>query len=107
MVVRGARLGRARREGADTIEIGPRKGSGSAVPTLVFNVSTDARRGKLPLHLDVNATDRDQDAELEGCSSPAGGRRSDRSSMRDRVLGRAGRLRGQRVLPPRRRVEPV
>ncbi len=35
------------------------------MPTLVFNVSTDARRGKLPLHLDVNATDRDQDAELE------------------------------------------
>ncbi|WP_407318403.1 VOC family protein [Isoptericola halotolerans] len=25
----------------------------------------DPRRGKLPLHIDVNATDRDQDAELE------------------------------------------
>jgi hypothetical protein len=35
------------------------------VPTLVLNRSQEPRRGKLPLHLDVNATDRDQDAELE------------------------------------------
>ncbi len=54
--------------GRDTdasIEIGPREGFGGPVPTLVFNRTADARRGKLPLHLDVNATDRDQDAELE------------------------------------------
>jgi hypothetical protein len=54
-----------REDGGDSIEIGPREGFGGAVPTLVFNLSDDARRGKLPLHLDVNATDRDQDAELE------------------------------------------
>ena len=52
------------REGDLSIEIGPRGGS-TGVPTLVFNSSDDPRRGKLPLHLDVNATDRDQDAELE------------------------------------------
>ena len=53
------------REGDGSIEIGPRGGSTTGVPTLVFNASDDPRRGKLPLHLDVSATDRDQDAELE------------------------------------------
>lgn len=54
-----------REDGGDVIEIGPREGFGGAVPTLVFSRSSDPRRGKLPLHLDVNATDRDQEAELE------------------------------------------
>jgi hypothetical protein len=30
----------------------------------VFNPSTEPKNGKLRLHFDVNATDRDQDAEL-------------------------------------------
>ena len=47
----------------DVVEIGPPERG--AVPTLVLSRSADPRRGKLPLHLDVNATDRDQDAELE------------------------------------------
>jgi hypothetical protein len=47
------------------VEIGPREGFGGLQPTLVFSPSTDPRVGKLPLHIDVNATDRDQDAELE------------------------------------------
>ncbi|RSN63887.1 VOC family protein [Actinomadura sp. WAC 06369] len=47
------------------IEIGPPEGTGNRPPTLVLSRSDDPRRGKLPLHLDVNATDRDQDAELE------------------------------------------
>jgi Glyoxalase-like domain len=47
------------------VEIGPRSGSGGPAPTLVLSPSTDPRRGKLPLHLDVSPTDRDQDAELE------------------------------------------
>lgn len=51
------------REGSDTIEIGPRERG--AVPTLVFSLSRDPRLGKLPLHLDVSPTDRDQSAELE------------------------------------------
>ena len=53
------------RETDDSIEIGPAEGFGGPVPTLVFNRSADPRRGKLPLHLDVNPTDRPQNAELE------------------------------------------
>jgi catechol 2,3-dioxygenase-like lactoylglutathione lyase family enzyme len=49
----------------DDIEIGPPGvGFGGPQPTLVFSPSADARPAKLRLHLDVNATDRDQDAEL-------------------------------------------
>jgi len=53
-----------REDGA--IEIGPADaGFGGPQPTLVFSPSSDPRTGKLRLHIDVNATDRDQDAELE------------------------------------------
>lgn len=49
-----------------SIEIGPPTiGFGGPQPTLVLSPSADPRRGKLPLHIDVNATDRNQDAELE------------------------------------------
>ncbi|QYN22587.1 VOC family protein [Amycolatopsis sp. DSM 110486] len=51
-------------EGAD-LEIGPPGGFGGPLPTLVLSRSDEPKRGKLPLHLDVNPTDRDQDAELE------------------------------------------
>jgi hypothetical protein len=54
-------LGRA----DDGVEIGPRSGFGGPQPTLVFSPTTEPKRAKLRLHLDVNATDRDQDAELE------------------------------------------
>jgi catechol 2,3-dioxygenase-like lactoylglutathione lyase family enzyme len=49
------------------IEIGPPEvGFGGPQPTIVFSPSdTPSPGGKLPLHLDVNPTDRDQDAELE------------------------------------------
>ncbi|MEN0130252.1 MAG: VOC family protein [Brevundimonas sp.] len=47
------------------VEIGPASGFGGAQPTLFFSPSTDPRNGKLRLHIDVNAVDRDQDAELE------------------------------------------
>ncbi|MFC4052361.1 VOC family protein [Actinomadura syzygii] len=47
------------------IEIGPPEGFGGLQPTLIFSPSTDPRAGKLPLHIDVNPTDRDQDAELQ------------------------------------------
>ncbi|MFA1537487.1 VOC family protein [Actinomadura monticuli] len=52
-------------EDEEGIEIGPREGFGGLQPTIVLGRSTDAKAGKLPLHFDVNATDRDQDAELE------------------------------------------
>ena len=53
----------SREDGA--IEIGPEEGFGGPAPTLVFSPSTDPRPPKLPWHIDVNPTDRDQDAELE------------------------------------------
>jgi catechol 2,3-dioxygenase-like lactoylglutathione lyase family enzyme len=52
-----------REDGA--VEIGPEAGFGGAAPTLVFSPAADLPPGKPRLHLDVNATDRDQDAELE------------------------------------------
>ena len=54
------------REDDGSIEIGPPDaGFGGLQPTLVLSPSTYPRAGKLRLHIDVNATDRDQDAELE------------------------------------------
>ncbi|MGW4287056.1 VOC family protein [Streptomyces sp. NPDC004673] len=54
------------READGSIEIGPPgAGFGGPQPTLVLSPSGDPRAGKLRLHIDVNATDRDQDAELE------------------------------------------
>lgn len=50
-------------EDEDAVEIGPPEGTPSPV-TLLFLSSDDPKTGKLPLHIDVNATDRDQDEEL-------------------------------------------
>ena len=47
------------------VEIGPREGFGGLQPTLSFIPTTEPKAGQLRLHFDVNATDRDQDAELE------------------------------------------
>ncbi|MER6950972.1 VOC family protein [Nonomuraea sp. NPDC000554] len=47
------------------VEIGPQEGFGGLQPTLIFSPTTEPKAGKLRLHIDVNATDRDQDAELE------------------------------------------
>jgi catechol 2,3-dioxygenase-like lactoylglutathione lyase family enzyme len=47
------------------IEIGPDDGFGGLQPTLIFSPITVPKVGKLRLHIDVNPTDRDQDAELE------------------------------------------
>jgi catechol 2,3-dioxygenase-like lactoylglutathione lyase family enzyme len=49
-----------------SLEIGPPgTGFGGPQPTIVFSPSTEPRPGRMPLHFDVNPTDRDQDAELE------------------------------------------
>ncbi|MFE8010589.1 VOC family protein [Streptomyces sp. NPDC057418] len=54
------------REDDGSIEIGPPgAGFGGPQPTLVFSPDNAPRAGKLRLHIDVSATDRDQDAELE------------------------------------------
>ena len=51
------------REGDGSVEIGP--DGGRPQPTLVLGASAEPKRGKLRLHFDVNATDRDQGEELE------------------------------------------
>ena len=51
-----------REEGA--VEIGPEAGFGGAAPTLVFTPVADPAPGEPRLHLDLSATDRDQNAEL-------------------------------------------
>ncbi|WP_418957758.1 VOC family protein [Streptomyces tritici] len=53
------------REDDGSIEIGPPDaGFGGPQPTLILSPSSDPRTGKLPLHIDVSPTDRDQEAEL-------------------------------------------
>ena len=47
------------------VEIGPEAGFGGPVPTLVFAPVADPTPGKVRLHIDLNPTDRDQDAELQ------------------------------------------
>ncbi|MFE9929724.1 VOC family protein [Streptomyces sp. NPDC005533] len=49
----------------DYVEIGPREGFGGPQPTIVLIRRDQPEPGKPRLHIDVNATDRDQDAELE------------------------------------------
>jgi hypothetical protein len=53
----------SREEGV--VEIGPEAGFGGPAPTLVFAPVADPTPGKVRLHIDLNPTDRDQDAELE------------------------------------------
>jgi hypothetical protein len=53
-----------REDGA--IEIGPPDaGFGGLQPTIILSPSSNPHTGRLPLHIDVNPVDRDQDAELE------------------------------------------
>jgi hypothetical protein len=60
-----------------SIEIGPREaGFGGPQPTIVFSRTDEPKSGKLRLHIDVNATDRDQEAELDRLLA-AGARRAD------------------------------
>ena len=60
-----------------SIEIGPPgDGLGDPQPTIVFSQTDEPKAGKLRLHIDVNATDREQDDELERWLA-AGGRRVD------------------------------
>jgi catechol 2,3-dioxygenase-like lactoylglutathione lyase family enzyme len=53
------------REDGEMVEIGPREGFGGPQPTIILSRSDEPEESKSRLHLDVNATDRDQEAELE------------------------------------------
>ena len=60
-----------------SIEIGPPEaGFGGPQPTIVFDRTDEPKSGKLRLHIDVNATDRGQEAELDRLLA-AGARRAD------------------------------
>jgi len=53
------------RDGNESIEIGPERAGDGAQPVLVLSATDNPKRDKLRLHLDVNATDRDQADELD------------------------------------------
>lgn len=53
------------REEDGSVEIGPPDGFGGPQPTIILSRHDDPPTGKPRLHIDINATDRDQDAELE------------------------------------------
>ncbi len=53
------------REEGIWIAIGPREGFGGPQPAISLLRDDAPKNGHAPLHIDVNATDRDQDAELE------------------------------------------
>jgi catechol 2,3-dioxygenase-like lactoylglutathione lyase family enzyme len=53
------------REDEVLIEIGPREGFGGPQPTIILIRDDEPKNGFNRLHIDVNPTDRDQDAELE------------------------------------------
>ena len=53
------------RDGAIYIEVGPREGFGGPQPTLFLIHNDEPKNERARLHIDVNPTDRDQDAELE------------------------------------------
>ena len=53
------------REAGGLVEIGPREGFGGPQPTIILIPGEPATATRPRLHIDVNATDRDQDAELE------------------------------------------
>jgi hypothetical protein len=53
------------RDDDGAVEIGPAEGFGGPAPTLVFAPVPDPTPGKVRMHIDLNATDRDQGDELE------------------------------------------
>lgn len=82
------------REDNEYFEIGPREGFGGPQPTIILSRRDEPEPGKSRLHIDVNATDRDQDAELERLlelRGAAGRHRADRRG----AVARPRRSRGQ------------
>ena len=65
VLVRGLGLRSARSRKDGSLEIGPRDGFGGPQPTNILSHRDGPEQGKLRLHIDVNATDREQGAELE------------------------------------------
>jgi hypothetical protein len=94
-----------REDGA--IEIGPPDaGFGGLQPTIILSPSSDPRAGKLPLHIDVNPVDRDQDAELERLLA-LGARRADVGQTGDEQWHVLADPEGNEFCLLRRRLEPI
>ncbi len=91
----------------DSIEIGPPGvGFGGPQPTIVLSRTDEPKTGKLRLHIDVNATDRDQDDELERLLA-AGARPADVGQTGDESWHVLADPEGNEFCLLRRRVEPV
>jgi catechol 2,3-dioxygenase-like lactoylglutathione lyase family enzyme len=91
----------------DEIEIGPPgAGVGGPQPTLIFSPSTDPRPAKLRLHIDVNPTDRDQEAELERLLS-LGARKADIGQTGEESWHVLQDPEGNEFCLLRRRLDPV
>jgi catechol 2,3-dioxygenase-like lactoylglutathione lyase family enzyme len=96
-------LGREENE----IEIGPPgAGFGGPQPTLIFSPSADPRPAKLRLHIDVNPTDRDQEAELERLLS-LGARKADIGQTGEESWHVLKDPEGNEFCLLRRRLDPV
>jgi hypothetical protein len=95
------------RDANGDIEIGPADGGfGGPQPTIVFNRTTEPKAGQLRLHIDVNATDRDQDAELERLLA-IGARPADVGQTGDESWHVLADPEGNEFCLLRRRVDPV
>jgi hypothetical protein len=89
------------------IEIGPPGiGFGGPQPTIVLSPSDAPKTGQLRLHIDVNATDRDQDAELERLFA-AGARPADVGQTGNESWHVLADPEGNEFCLLRRRVPPV
>ena len=95
------------RDANGDIEIGPADGGfGGPQPTIVFNRTTEPKSGQLRLHIDVNATDRDQDAELVRLLA-IGARPADVGQTGDESWHVLADPEGNEFCLLRRRVDPV
>jgi catechol 2,3-dioxygenase-like lactoylglutathione lyase family enzyme len=96
-------LGREENE----IEIGPPGvGFGGPQPTLIFGPTSEPKRAKLRLHIDVNPTDRDQEQELERLLS-LGARTADVGQTGEESWHVLADPEGNEFCLLRRRLDPV
>jgi catechol 2,3-dioxygenase-like lactoylglutathione lyase family enzyme len=89
------------------VEIGPAGiGFGGPQPTIVLSRTDEPKTAKLRLHIDVNPTDRDQDAELERLLA-AGARPAEVGQTGDESWYVLADPEGNEFCLLRRRVPPV
>lgn len=94
------------REDDGMVEIGPRDGFGGPQPTIILSPNDEPAVGPLRLHIDVNATDRDQDDELERLLA-LGARRADVGQTGDESWHVLADPEGNEFCLLRTRLEPL